>query len=589
MNRAGLLKERVQPAASVATRDPTGIAVPTEAKGLTSIWQPAYFALLAGLGMAAGLVGFYLYWVWPLLLFPADILMWAETDFVGDIIKLRLGMPVYTAPEYSNSMIYTPAAPLLTYGISWAIGQPTSIAAWRLIQLGFVVCAALLATSCCRKLYGLAFPHRPMAFPKTWLGFTFLAMFLASTSPRTNSFVYTLHADALALLVSVFSFWTVLLYLEAPSWRRALLMAVCPALGYLTKPFLISWMAVMFVFLVLHDHRRLGRLMLFAVSAVVSIVIAVGTCYLLWGDAFIFWTFTVMGGSRKQLNLSIDAHGVSLLRSLEHTLRAWLEIAVGIAGGWLMLRGANFRGLGSLWVAWLALIASEAFSSGAGWGVLYHFGPGVVIGSIWLFAALPGIWPRIEAHVGPSALLSSSAHSLAALAGVLTIFMMLHVVPAADGEGRDWQRAQGLSDAYRYIADIEEEFEGLPADKVLLDIGNWIYLRNSVLQRDRAISLADQPPGGIYENTDVMVSRIRSKTYERILVRDLHSPYFLYDWQTSGLGHWDRPSGVREALLDSYEEVRVIPAPAGAGQLQRQIEHIGPVSVLIPRPDEHSE
>ena len=583
MSRSGALAGCREQAAPIQA---TEFAVKTrsdEAETLTSTWQPAYFALLACLVMSAGLVAFYLYWIEPLVFLPADILMWAETDFVGDIIKLRIGAPIYTPPGDSNSLIYTPAAPMLTYAISWIIGSPTSIAAWRLIQLGFVSCAALLATSCCRKLYRLAFPQHRTAFSKTWLCFTFLAMLLAGTAPRTNSFVYTLHADALALLVSVFSFWTLLLYMEAPGWRRVLLMAVCPALGYLTKQLLIVWSIVMFLFLILNDHRRWERVALFAGAAGAFIVIAVGVCYLLWGDAFIFWTFTVMGGDRKRVNFSIDAHGLSLLRSLEHTLRAWLDIAVGIVGGWLILHGANIRRLGPLWIAWLVLIAGEAFSSGAGWGVLYHFGPGVLIGSIWLFAALPMVWPRIESHVDGSVLLSSSAQSLAMMTGVLTVFMMLHVVPTAEGEGRSWQRPGGLADVYRYIADIEREFDGLPADKVLLDVGNWIYLRHSVLAKDRAISLADQPAGGIYANTNVMVSRIQSNTYEKILVRDFHSPYFLYDWPTVGVGHWERPSGIRKALLENYEEVRVIPAPTGASELQQQIAHIGPVSVLVPK------
>jgi hypothetical protein len=87
--------------------------------------------LLLCLGLAVVLVSYYIKFIQPFVFLPADILMWAETNFVGDIIKLRVGAPIYTAPSDSNAFIYTPAAPILTYLISWLLGEPTSIVAWR--------------------------------------------------------------------------------------------------------------------------------------------------------------------------------------------------------------------------------------------------------------------------------------------------------------------------------------------------------------------------------------------------------------------------------------------------------------------------
>jgi hypothetical protein len=167
---------------------------------------------------------------------------------------------------------------------------------------------------------------------------------------------------------------------------------------------------------------------------------------------------------------------------------------------------------------------------------------------------------------------------LIAIAAVLTFFVALSTVPTGDKSKPRYWKPQSLSDVYRYISDIEHEFKGVPVDAVLLDIGNWIYLRHSVLAKDRAISLADQPPGGIYKNLDIMVNRICTKTYSKILMHDLHSPFFPYDWFS-----WDRTSGVREALLENYIEIRIIPAvekrtPPLLGSMQT-----GPVSVLIPK------
>jgi hypothetical protein len=549
---------------------------------LPSVWSPGYFSLLVCFLISIGLVLFYLYQIMPYVSLPADILIWAESNFVGDIIKIRIGAPLYTNPADSNSGIYSFAAPLITYGVSWVIGKPTSIATWRLIQLGFAGGTALIGTACSRMLYNLANGNHRTPFPKTWTAMTFFAMFLAATAPKANSFAHCLHAEAMALLISTFSFWTILYYLKSHSWKRMILMAVCPALGFLTKQVLLSWSAVMFVFLLLHSPKDIKRLVFFMASVITFFGIAVGLCYLLWGDNFIFWAFKVMGGSRKGISFSTHDFNVSIVRSMDHILRLWPEIAIGFVGGWLILRERrNIRNLGPIWLGWILLISIEAFSSGVGWGVLWHFGPGVFIGSIWLFSALPRIWPyanRTTESDFPTLL--SWQRSFLGIVGVLTLFTVMHVVPTGDkNEARYWKR-RPPPDIYRYISDIEREFEGVSPDKVLLDIGNWVYLRHSFLAKDRAISLGDQPAGGIYENFEPMVRRIRSKTYEKILLHDLHSPFFFYDWV-----YWEKSSGVKKALVEHYTEVRTIPAVEGDVLRPPIIMHTGPVSILVPKPN----
>lgn len=559
----------------------TRLAVSAERATSVSLISLHYVSLLACLGFSIVLVISYFVFIKPLVTLPADILMWEETNFVGDMIKLRIGAPIYTAPSDNNSLVYTPLAPLLTYALSWLIRRPESIIGWRLIQLGFVTCAAALATRCSRRLLQMAAPERRIDFPRIWLAITFLVLFLAATAPEVNRFVYLLHIDALALLISVFSFWTMLRYLNSPSWRGIVLMAICPALGYLTKQFLISWAVVMFVFLLLHNYRDIKRLALYSALAAMFIALAVGGCYLLWGDPYIFWTFTVMG-ARKGLTISPGSRQISIVRMLDHSMRAWPELIIGIIGGILVLRyrSQNIRKFGPLWLAWLTLVLSEAFSSGAGWDTVYHFGPGVLIGATWFLAALPLYWPskpdvaeRIEFPR-----IVYAARILVAVAAVFTLMLALRVVPNGDRKSsRYWAKMKQSSDVNRYVADIESEFTGLPADKVLLDIGNWIYLRKSVLQKDRAISLADQPAGGRYENMDVFVSHIRQRSYDKILVHDLHSPFFIYDWY-----RWPRSSGVRQALLDNYQEVRTI-SPVDGKELLPETAYTGPISVLVPR------
>src|SRR5262245_22660548 len=75
-----------------------------------SICSLGYFSLAFCLAISVVLVLYYLKSIKPYVFLPADILMWAETNFVGDIIKLRIGVPIYTPPGDSNSLIYTPGA-----------------------------------------------------------------------------------------------------------------------------------------------------------------------------------------------------------------------------------------------------------------------------------------------------------------------------------------------------------------------------------------------------------------------------------------------------------------------------------------------
>jgi len=550
---------------------------------IPTIWSPGYFALIFCLVLAIILVAYYLYHIRPYVLLPADILMWAETNFVGDIIKLRIGAPFYTDPVDSNSGIYCFGAPVVTYAISWLFGKSTSIVAWRIIQLFFVLCAAIVGTVCCRMLYERAYPDYRTPYHKTWLVFIFLTLLLTGTAPEANFYSHCLHTEALALVFSTLCLWMMLFYLKSPSWKRLILMAAFPALGFMVKQVLLCWAVVMFFCLLVYNPRDLKRLGVFIASVSMFIGITLGVCYWLWGDNFFFWTFEIMGGDRKFISLlSTKTFRVSLPRSLDHTVRILPEIAIGILGGCLIFREKeNIRTLGPLWVAWLVLICIEAYSSGVGWSVFWHFGPGIFIGVIWLFSALPRFWP-IPNKNGESefALLFYWTRPLIAIVGILTFFTIMHVVPSADEYETRYYKRRPSPDVYRYIADIEREFEGFQADKVLLDIGNWIYLRHSVLAKDRAVSLADQPPNGIYDNLEVMITRIRNKTYDKILLHDFHSPYFLYDW-----ANWERSSGVKKALLEHYTEVRTIPSVKMDQLGKTMIQYTGPVSVLIPKQD----
>lgn len=545
----------------------------------TGIRSISYALLCACLALAAGLVAYYFYAKGPLIMLPADLIMWSESDMTGNMIKLLTGAPFYTPPEDGNSMIYTPGASLLTYAVLRLTGAEITVPHMRMVQVGFAIAAAIVATYNARLLHRLAYPKLRAPFPRTWTALTFCVTFLACTAPRVNKFVDALHTDSAALLVSMLIFASVLRYVDKPTRARLWSMALLPGVGYFFKQFLSSWVGVMAGVMFVDQPKNLRRLFEVIVIGVAGIAACTGLCYAIWGESFVFWCFTVMGGTRKQITWGA-MNSIAIARSLDHLLRAWLELSIGVVGGALLLRGENLRRLGPLWLGWLALVASEALSSGAGWHVLYHFGPGVVIGCSWLMAALPAVWPGAAAPPADEpAWYTSLVRPSMVLFGMIALASALHVLPSRDkSEPRVFPR-RTTGDIHRYIRAIEREFAGLPPERVLLGVGNWVYLRNRVLMVDRAVSLGDQPISNHYENFEGLLRRIRTHAYDKILVHALHRPAFLYDWEG-----WSRPSGVRAALRRYYDEVRVIPtATNDDGSAIHYMEFINEVSVLVPK------
>jgi hypothetical protein len=189
-------------------------------------------------------------------------------------------------------------------------------------------------------------------------------------------------------------------------------------------------------------------------------------------------------------------------------------------------------------------------------------GPGAFLGVVWLAAALPGVWPYGPFEAGDRVWQWFRA-GLATLVALFTLHGLGAVrIP----------RPSLPFDADRYVAEIEREFEGLPAESVLLDHGSWLYVPRGIVQKDRSAPVGESgwtqtaDFGGLFE-------RLRSHHYRRILVRDFHSPDFFYDY-----GLWEKPSGVRDSILHYYAEVRVIPAVT-----ELDNPFLQPISVLEPR------
>ena len=516
--------------------------------------DPARLGFVA-VSVAVGLaVAAYLVWALGQQSYRADILIWSESPFVNDIIKARTGIPIYSAPSDLNSFFYTPGSQLLTYALAALAGKATSIPVYRLVQLGYVAVAALLGTRAVRLLRTRtgAAPDPDLPWEVLWVPL----LFLFGTNELTNPFNHLLHNDALALLVSTAGYLLLVEYALERRARTLVLMALIPLLGFAVKQSLAIWFGLYLGYLVCFDQpRSVRRIVAFGMGAGGLLLLGYGVGRAIWGGNFHYWTVTVMGN-----------HPPSILRVVQHVLDTWVYWVAGLAGGLLLLGTNVSRPALGLWLVWLLLLTAEAYTSGIAW-MINHLGPGSMIAGIWLCAALPQCWPAngpavSPARAGPVTWLRTAAAvgiALLCLAGLRLIRVPLPGLPP---------------DAERYAAAIEAEFEGTPADRVLLDSGSWPYLEAGVVMRDRSAVVGEL---GVTETGDLsgLFERLRTQHYRRILLRDLETADFPYDH-----GLWRVSSGVRDSLQAYYQVVRRIPAVTGTRTAPIGLREI---SVLEPR------
>jgi hypothetical protein len=385
----------------------------------------------------------------------------------------------------------------------------------------------------------------------------YAGLLLIATNSITNPFAHNLHGDALAQLVVAAAYLLLLRYIETRSlWILALMALVAPA-GFLVKQNLASWVAWYGGFLLLWD-RPWRRALIFMTTGGILCLGVAGVCYAIWGQPFFFWTVTVL-----------SKHDVSPLRGFQHALDAWTYFAAGLLGGMAILAERKPRALFGAWLVWLALLLSETYTSGIAW-MLNHMGPGSLIAGVWFFAGMAAIWDRATAPAAGQ----PRAHWIRAGALTAAIALMFN------GMGLVRIPLRTVSeDAHRYLRDIEGEFQGLPAQRVLLDAGTWIYLKNRVVMGDRAPGFGDRAAEGVGDFSGVL-SRIAAKRYSKILVRDFHDRDFIYDHYL-----WRKSSGIRQALLDNYHETARIAAARSPEAMPGWAEdpyYFGEITVLEP-------
>ena len=490
---------------------------------------------------------------------PADILSFSESPFITDLIKIRQGLSIYSPMTDNNSYPYPPGTQYLLYAISSVFQKSDSIPFLRLIQFSFVFLAALTATWVAHLLGRKILTEDERRPWGLWLGSWLFFFFLLSFEPKFNIYNHSLHNDGLALLITLTAYGLILKYALHPKPWVVIAMAILPTLGFWVKQSLLIWLFLFGFFLAGMKFTQrdsflnwkhifgmlVGGLLLFGTTVAIA--------YISWGPDYTYWVFSALGEK-----------SVSLARSIEHLFQAGIYAAMGLTAAWVLILPANNSKTAILWLVWATLFSIEVFTSGLGF-VMNHLGPGIMIASAWFFIMMVKIWPRKSI-----ATWRLGFQKIAAGASLVLLFGGLGFIQQP--------RNPIPKDLYRYITDIEAQFTDLPVDKVLLDAGSWIYLKEDYIGEDRSTTVSlhvgiNQPSINI-EALQETIERIEQKQYARILARQIDTPHTWYDFG-------DRGSGIKQSILQNYHIVDRIPAVQGINQWW-PMHLIGEVVILEP-------
>jgi hypothetical protein len=340
-------------------------------------------------------VSIYLYEVSFYVFFPADLLIWSETDYLNDILKFRTGYPIYSPQINNESYTYTPGSQILTYLLASLIGKPTSIPVYRVLQLIYTLFAVVVSVRCCHLLVELSGWKEPGRGGRLWEWIwgvaLFSILFLVATNSLTNPFIHNMHNDALAQLISVVAYYLLIKYAKSQDKRVLFLMMLVPAAGFMVKQNLALWGGFYCVYLAFFARpRSTSHLLLYGLTGFALLCATLLTCFLIWGDHFVYWVLFVL-----------SKHSVVFSQSYSHFIDARAYLVVGLLGGAVLLRGKNFASLFGLWVIWLVVFAAAIYTGGINF-MRHHMGPASLFAGIWFMAAVLRVWPSAEigrAHV----------------------------------------------------------------------------------------------------------------------------------------------------------------------------------------------
>jgi hypothetical protein len=458
------------------------------AAGVDAGWAPALrTADDVLLGTAVLLCGGMAVVVGLRLVFPCDLLLWPESPFMTNMMKLASGQPVFSEPTDLNSFIYAPGLVWVTYGLLAPFGLALDVRWARLVS----VMLGLGAAACATAITATAMPHPsgPGVLRRCHvLGFAIAALLVLGNGtgdvPHPDN-LHALHATATMLLCC--------LALRRGRIRLALAAVAVAGLGGLTKqPAALTVVGALVALLlghrwgVRHAAALLGLGVAVAAASIAAMLgpantrvftLEVPSGHILEPDRIVTLLDTFSRGHQLLL-LAIAPLGV-----------AWLWHARACVGRQYLLTWVTLGAAGVL----PALLAFFKFL-GAANNLL-----GLVL---WLFLVA---WPWLAHGIGGEAVVPGLARRSAILLLLLSL-TPIKSIPAAD--------------AYRYCHElIDRVGEDVRAGRrVLLGGGTTPLIRNGLLEppRDRGNTMMEVAMAGRGDLLGPMQYRLKARTYDRI-------------------------------------------------------------------------
>jgi len=517
--------------------------------------SPAWFLIIGAMAVSAVCI---LAAVRARTRFPLDLLLWSESSFLQDMLKLHKGLCPYQPGSDNNSFVYSPGAPLLTWGAASLFGGYRSLSFCRALQVAFTLVACGLSSVALWQLLGPSPDgRRPGRLP-----FLALVLFLvvAVVNPVTAPFVDLLHNDALVLLTCAAGLAALTLYGRIPPAWWLLLAVPLPALAVLMKQTgYVVWIAL--VAGVWIQERRLKPALLFALLSG-ALIAAVGLALAAWSNGWWwFWTVRVLSKQQIAWDLGVVIVGQLAGPPLVPLALACTGVAVWAARRWeteqsrrilaVLLYGALLTGSS----------AATSFKCGTAWA--NHWGPACLVlatlnaAGVGLLVSAARGWRSVRwVNVGAAAWLLLAAASLHRL-----------------------ERNVPTGEQYAYAGRLNRAFLAGAPERTLLDHGTIHYVLRDIIPRDRCNSVLEVTAGGL-RDVDATVGRIRSQQYDRILIHDVYG--------TAWYGN-----DVMRAIATAYDLKERIPGIPGAGRVDYLFGYLmTDVLVYEPKPlspaDEHA-
>ena len=186
--------------------------------------------LLALTALALTVLVFTLASVVKRVLFPYDLLAWSDDYVFNELLKLRLGAPLYGAYDAGNSFTYPPGGVLLHHALLAPLGLDLSLVAIRVLAQVWLVLAVVLGVRLVSRI-SLGRFARPAESVPALVGCA-AALLLAGYS---NSLADSLHPATLELLVLTVAATLAAEWSRLPRLGRFGAVLLLPACALLVK------------------------------------------------------------------------------------------------------------------------------------------------------------------------------------------------------------------------------------------------------------------------------------------------------------------------------------------------------------------